>query len=1005
MEHQYGKYYSWIVESETIAYKKCDKSFFKHNGSGVPSDICWFFDADNLENGKRIEIILKYDNAEFSGHVERESNKLGRFRIFWQTKLGTIFDEVYGQEENILAKFEKVSEKYYIISFVDAANNKDNDEWVISGNPKRYDCINAFKELKKVDWKQNTNVKVGDIVYLYISNPEQNIRVKCKANKVDLEKPDIDDTKYDLTGEFDGSYGRYMELEMIDEFNTPLLSRNSMTNYGFTPPQKAIKVSGELKTYLDLVQYLLNVDEMDPNVHDGSYKLVQETIKEYSKMKDLSLIDYKDLNLVYLMTIGTWKQKIESKENTIKESHLPDESKEYLVNLIRETWENAKNFKYENEEKGKPSIGMFGTGFFTFKNKTDEKSPKNFIHMCIDIMNMTDDEEIFNRCEKTLNSDYKGMRAASASVILHCLKPYVFPIFNSNMGAKNIFEYLGLNLKNKSDVKFYIENTRLVKKFRDDNFNAKNYRIYDMAAWRIEKSNNSLTVYKNLEKKGYLPTLDEYNPGFDKNEWLEILYDKQITSEKAINMLNTFYRNGGEGSCVELEEKYGETADYYRMVAVHMADKIIKIKGCVKPELAEITKLWPVLFVGRNAKGNERGSFIWKLRPELYEALSEFTFDEPDEGGAAEMTNKEIIEQVKHYIAAKGFSYDDGLIENFYLSLKSKPFVILAGTSGTGKTRLVRLFAEAIGANAANGRYKLVAVRPDWSDSSDLFGHVDLNGNFIPGAITKFVEEAASDKDNPYFLCLDEMNLARVEYYLSDILSIMETRDYREGEIVTDDILLEGHDALTLSENLYIIGTVNMDETTFPFSKKVLDRANTIEFSYVDLLPEFNKSTESVDIVEVNNSFLKTEYLYLMNCNDDEKSKAKDICVTLQEINEILKIANAHVGYRVRDEIVFYMFNNDNTDLLSEQDALDNEILQKILPRIQGSSSAIREMICDLFMYCVGEYDGYRTDSGDISKKMMIALDEKNAKYPKSAEKLAYMMRRYEEDGFTAYWQ
>ena len=103
------------------------------------------------------------------------------------------------------------------------------------------------------------------------------------------------------------------------------------------------------------------------------------------------------------------------------------------------------------------------------------------------------------------------------------------------------------------------------------------------------------------------------------------------------------------------------------------------------------------------------------------------------------------------------------------VSLKSKPFVILAGTSCTGKTRLVRLFAEAIGATSANGRYCQVAVRPDWSDSTDLFGHVDLNGNFVPGAILPFLKAAKDDSKHPYILCLDEMNLARVEYYMSDL--------------------------------------------------------------------------------------------------------------------------------------------------------------------------------------------------------------------------------------------
>ena len=155
------------------------------------------------------------------------------------------------------------------------------------------------------------------------------------------------------------------------------------------------------------------------------------------------------------------------------------------------------------------------------------------------------------------------------------------------------------------------------------------------------------------------------------------------------------------------------------------------------------------------------------------------------EGGEEKLTIKDSISGIKYYIASKGFNYEDELIENFYLSLKSKPFVILAGISGTGKTRLVKLFAEAIGATVKNGRYKMVSVRPDWSDSSDLFGHVDLNGIFVPGAIIDFVKRAERDISRPYFLCLDEMNLARVEYYLSDILSIIETRDFHNGTIET----------------------------------------------------------------------------------------------------------------------------------------------------------------------------------------------------------------------------
>lgn len=379
-----------------------------------------------------------------------------------------------------------------------------------------------------------------------------------------------------------------------------------------------------------------------------------------------------------------------------------------------------------------------------------------------------------------------------------------------------------------------------------------------------------------------------------------------------------------------------------------------------------------------------------------------------------ERSIKENIKCIKEYIGARGFTYEDGLIENFYLSLKSKPFVILAGISGTGKTRLVRLFAEAMGATVANGRYKMVPVRPDWSDSSDLFGHVDLNGKFVPGAMIDFIKQAENDDEMPYFLCLDEMNLARVEYYLSDVLSIMETRDF-VGEKVqseplildsyygTDRSVMEQYGTIHLPENLYIIGTVNMDETTFPFSKKVLDRANTIEFSYVDLIPKSTELAAAPEPLNLPNNFLKTKYLLFAQCKN-ETDAVDAYCTELQSINNILKKANAHVGYRVRDEIVFYLLNNKESALLANNDAMDNEIMQKILPRIQGSSVIIKDVLCGLFKYCAENYNENSVEYGEIGSGMLRAVQGTNCRYKKSAEKIAFMMRRYEEDGFTSYW-
>ena len=408
----------------------------------------------------------------------------------------------------------------------------------------------------------------------------------------------------------------------------------------------------------------------------------------------------------------------------------------------------------------------------------------------------------------------------------------------------------------------------------------------------------------------------------------------------------------------------------------------------------------------------ELGKWLEKYREAksataTFQRTGDHIFELTMTGDETEMKPAEKLNAIKAYIGGKGFSYEDQLIENFYLSLKSKPFVILAGTSGTGKTRLVRLFAEAIGA-----KYHQVAVRPDWSDSTDLFGHTDLNGTFIPGCVLEFLVEAQRNPNHPYILCLDEMNLARVEYYMSDFLSVIETREFRGDKIMTDPLVpitvygkdtdaLHKYGEVLFPENLYVVGTVNMDETTFPFSRKVLDRANTIEFNYVNLVPDYSGTVEGTRLKETN-SFLKTEYVLLAQCPEDEQGTIGEFCVQLEKINKILQTANAHVGYRVRDEICFYMLNNRVARLMSDDDAMDHEIMQKILPRIQGSGASVKEMLCRLFKEILaGDYDRQGGDAAGMEKK----LDENTRiRYKLSAQKVMFMVRRFEEDGFTSYW-
>lgn len=522
-------------------------------------------------------------------------------------------------------------------------------------------------------------------------------------------------------------------------------------------------------------------------------------------------------------------------------------------------------------------------------------------------------------------------------------------------------------------------------------------------------------VFENSDDKWW-PEKREYDPNISKQKWLEILTDKRYTTDTLLNVFACYYDIGGQASIRQLVTKYGRTDNFYKMSCLNLAKKLINDSVCPEPKVGDQSRRWPVLFLGRKTKQNEIGDYVWRLRPELRKALEEINILQylKMKVGEEKMSIKGTIENIKNYIEAKGFSFYGDLVENYYLSLKSKPFVILAGTSGTGKTRLVRLFAEAIGATSQNGRYKLVSVRPDWSDSSDLFGHVSINDKFIPGAIIDFVKQAELDWQNPYFLCLDEMNLARVEYYLSDILSIIETRECVDGKIITDPLIDENYygadnvakgkyGIVRIPENLYIIGTVNMDETTFPFSRKVLDRANTIEFSNVDLHAKFSNVGETVKTTYINNSFMKADYVFFSQCAEEQKF-VEEICIELENINKILENANCHVGYRVRDEIVFYMLNNKKAELLDRNNAFDYEIMQKILPRIQGSSASIKKMLCELFKYCADDYEGYQTENADISSKMLQITQKQECKYKESARKIAYMVRRFEEDGFTAYW-
>lgn len=364
---------------------------------------------------------------------------------------------------------------------------------------------------------------------------------------------------------------------------------------------------------------------------------------------------------------------------------------------------------------------------------------------------------------------------------------------------------------------------------------------------------------------------------------------------------------------------------------------------------------------------------------------------------------KVVLKRINQYINGNGYIYSYEELSNFYLSLKTKPFVILAGISGIGKSKLVRLFAESI-----NAKFKSIPVKPDWNDSTELLGYKNIKDEFVKGELYKVIDEAKEHLDTPYFVCLDEMNLARVEYYLSEYLSVIESRKFETDKIVTDKLFSESYfenvedNNISIPENLYIIGTVNMDDTTFSFSRKVLDRANTIEFSEVDL-ETLDFLTDEAETLVVDNSLLKTQFLNIKDALEIDRTYVEEINEKIVEINNILKPYSKHFGYRVRDEIVFYMLENKLANLLEEDMAFDYQIMQKILPTIIGSDVYIEEILIKLFKICTG-FNLENKQNYIKEAESVIKNESEKCRYPKSATKILQMLKGY-RDGFVSFWQ
>ena len=396
-----------------------------------------------------------------------------------------------------------------------------------------------------------------------------------------------------------------------------------------------------------------------------------------------------------------------------------------------------------------------------------------------------------------------------------------------------------------------------------------------------------------------------------------------------------------------------------------------------------------------------------------------------DEG---KLTSSNVIQANTYSLNQVEQTNVSSLFRPFITAIKSKPFLLLAGISGTGKSRIVRELARACWEEGSEEykaqkppNFEMVQVKPNWHDSSELIGYVSrIDGvRYVVGPFLRFMVKAIQDPNTPYFLCLDEMNLAPVEQYFAEYLSVIESRKRQDDGTITTDPIVDysntdeyvsliqqlfsddddlreeyqtekGGKRLTIPNNLIIVGTVNMDETTFSFSRKVLDRAMTIEMNEVNLEGGLESRHEKIGKLGV------AELIGTAVEGVDVYSSYKEVCDTsiayLQEINNVLEGTPFKIAYRTRNEVLLYVVNNlpykkdDETQETVIKRALDEITSMKILSRIEGDADKIGNLLERLT-------DVIKEQLGDV-----IAEEDSV-----SLKKLEEMKKRL-DSGYTSFW-